>query len=282
MTKHPDPTLERIAGRIPIPEPAYERLLRRRDRKRRNQRLVASSVAIAVFVSAVWLLTGGPMRPAKRPAATPAGVPTVGPFDVPEGSLGLPPVGAAPSEPLHGELVASDGGIHPWQNVRVYADGRVIFLREDAYGWLERRLTPDGLELVRSNEGLAGRFEVLPASAWADARAERFVPSRYLVCTDVASIPLLSPAAQHLLRGSSSEQAIRRGEDDWGSGHRGATCPVVTLEEARDLDGLLRASGFVSTGLTYVRRGKPSAPGETLVELIPLLPDGSFPQCCPG
>ena len=39
MTSSSNETLERIARRIPIPEPAYERLLRRRDRRVRNQRI---------------------------------------------------------------------------------------------------------------------------------------------------------------------------------------------------------------------------------------------------
>jgi hypothetical protein len=51
-------TLERIARRVPIPEPAYDRLVRRGDRKRRNQRILAGSVGIAVFVAAMWLLSG--------------------------------------------------------------------------------------------------------------------------------------------------------------------------------------------------------------------------------
>jgi hypothetical protein len=39
------------------PEPAWERLVRRRDRKRRNQRIVAGVVGIAVFVAAIWIVT---------------------------------------------------------------------------------------------------------------------------------------------------------------------------------------------------------------------------------
>jgi hypothetical protein len=68
-------TLERIARRVPIPEPAYDRLLRRRDRKRRNQRIAAGVVAIALFLVPVALfaalvLRGPDTRPA-GPAAEP-------------------------------------------------------------------------------------------------------------------------------------------------------------------------------------------------------------------
>jgi Tol biopolymer transport system component len=63
-------TLERIARRIPILEPAYERMLRRRDRKRRNQRIAAGVVGIAVFVAAVWVVTtGGPFERTQTPVA---------------------------------------------------------------------------------------------------------------------------------------------------------------------------------------------------------------------
>ncbi len=37
----------------------FERMLRRRDRKRRNQRITAGVVGIAVFVAAVWIVTSG-------------------------------------------------------------------------------------------------------------------------------------------------------------------------------------------------------------------------------
>ena len=38
---------------------AFERVLARRDRKRRNQRIAAGIVGIAVFVAAVWIVTSG-------------------------------------------------------------------------------------------------------------------------------------------------------------------------------------------------------------------------------
>ena len=57
MTPSSNETLERVARRIPILEPACERMLRRRDRKRRNQRIAAGVVGIAIFVAAVWIVT---------------------------------------------------------------------------------------------------------------------------------------------------------------------------------------------------------------------------------
>jgi hypothetical protein len=45
--------------RLAPPEPSYGRLIRRRDRKRRNQRIAAGIVGTLVFVPAIWIVTSG-------------------------------------------------------------------------------------------------------------------------------------------------------------------------------------------------------------------------------
>src|SRR5512132_3467980 len=68
-------TLERIGDRVPVPEPAFERLLRRRDRKRRNQRITAGVIAIIVaLVSFAALSRTFSMveRPANEPTPAPS------------------------------------------------------------------------------------------------------------------------------------------------------------------------------------------------------------------
>jgi Tol biopolymer transport system component len=56
--------------RFDPPPDAFERLRRRRDRKRRNQRIAAGVVGIAVFVAAIWIVTtGGTFDRTKTPAA---------------------------------------------------------------------------------------------------------------------------------------------------------------------------------------------------------------------
>jgi hypothetical protein len=61
--------------------------------------------------------------------------------------IGLPPVEATRSAPESGELV-----IQYWANIQgrvwVYTDGRLITLRSN--GFREQRLTPEGVELLRS------------------------------------------------------------------------------------------------------------------------------------
>jgi hypothetical protein len=47
-----------VEGFEPMPD-AFERVLARRDRKRRNQRITAGVVGIAVFVAAIWIVTSG-------------------------------------------------------------------------------------------------------------------------------------------------------------------------------------------------------------------------------
>jgi TolB protein len=62
--------IERVGERAPFPNDAFERMLRRRDRKQRNQRLAAAGVGIAVFVAVVALLLGGDPFDRSRPAVT--------------------------------------------------------------------------------------------------------------------------------------------------------------------------------------------------------------------
>jgi Tol biopolymer transport system component len=57
----------------------YNALLRRRDRKRRNQRITAGVVGIVVFVVAVWAVTtGGSFNRTQQPAIQPTPTPPAG------------------------------------------------------------------------------------------------------------------------------------------------------------------------------------------------------------
>jgi hypothetical protein len=72
----------------------------------------------------------------------------------------------------------------------VYADGRVISLGEEDVkfsdvGIVERRLTPAGVDLVRSGAVDPSAFlgaPSLPQGAWADPEVKPYAPSRYAVC----------------------------------------------------------------------------------------------------
>jgi hypothetical protein len=67
--------LERESRRFIQPDGAFERLVRRRDRKRRNQRITAGIVGIAVFVAAVWVLGARLRQETTTPAKPPMVVP---------------------------------------------------------------------------------------------------------------------------------------------------------------------------------------------------------------
>jgi dipeptidyl aminopeptidase/acylaminoacyl peptidase len=71
--------LERVGERFTFPDDMFEGLERRRVRKRRNKRIAAGIVGIAVFVTAVWIVTiGGPFnrtQPAIQPTPSPTAIP---------------------------------------------------------------------------------------------------------------------------------------------------------------------------------------------------------------
>jgi hypothetical protein len=148
-----DDVLDR-AGAV---RPRRRRLARSLWRGGRRRKLVVA-LAVAVLVAAV--------------AATAYG--TVRVLFLDKGFIGLPPVGATPSAPESGELVIQyrvdtedlevSGGARGW----VYADGRLITLRHKSdlpeaanrwsSGFLEQRLTPEGVELLRSEIVSTGLF----------------------------------------------------------------------------------------------------------------------------
>ena len=68
------PVLERIGERVPVPQPAFERLVRRRDRKRRNQRLAAGAVGLAIVLAGL-LIGVRTSRSTPQPATTPTETP---------------------------------------------------------------------------------------------------------------------------------------------------------------------------------------------------------------
>lgn len=186
----------------PKPE-AFERLLRRRDRRRRNQRITAGFVGIALFVAVVWVVTSvGPLDRSDR-SVVPGGSGGTGPSETGPAETGhaetrpeprsvghweVLPKGTTPTAPGDSRLVAGWMALHQGL-VYVYADGRVIWhpgpagFHNDAN---EQRLTPEGVDLVRSGAIQPADFQSdpqrVPASAWADATIREYVPSRYAIC----------------------------------------------------------------------------------------------------
>jgi hypothetical protein len=73
--------LERLASHAPEPDLELERILRRRDRKRRNQRIAAGVVGIAVFVAAVWIVRDVALLDRSETSVIPGGSSTTGPAE---------------------------------------------------------------------------------------------------------------------------------------------------------------------------------------------------------
>ena len=159
--------LERYQPLFEAPEPSFEGFVRRRDRKRRTQRIAAGVVGFAVFLAAIALVA---LSPIDR-SVTPLGGGETQPTGSPEakGTVGLPAPGATASAPEHGRLVLHLEGGSPFTAVWVYADGRLISgdmgdLPEGAptegeTGFVEQHLTQAGVEFLRTQVISTGLFD---------------------------------------------------------------------------------------------------------------------------
>lgn len=186
----------------------------------------------------------------------PTGEAETGPTGSPDAEwdgFDLPPDGAVPSSPGTGKVVARCCPVFS-RSVFVYADGRVLTSRPG--GFVEQRLTPEGIDLFRSGAVDPRRFlrprgPSLPAGAWADPDARPYVPSRYAICyarisggehlgyVDPSRVVSLLPArAQDLLRGKEQDLG------DEGRLRSDRRCSVLTTEEARTLEQILLDVGF--------------------------------------
>jgi hypothetical protein len=146
-----------VLGRAGAVRPHRRPLARSLWRGGRRRKLVVA-LAVAVLVASVAAAAYGTVRV----------------LFLDRGFIGLPPVGATPSAPESGELVlhylgrsatrAKGRHVAPLVQAWVYADGRIIWSEESgqssrpvpeganelASGYLEQRLTLDGVELLRS------------------------------------------------------------------------------------------------------------------------------------
>jgi hypothetical protein len=133
--------------------------------------VAAAAVIVMAFGLTLFRPGGGPGGPTGSSSPTPIPEPSLrpvpsGPVDI----LGLPPEGARFSDPAPGELVlqlegSAGAGTH---SIWIYADGRFIWNRGhaipseagDAFiGLVEQRLTPSGVEALRTAAVATGLFE---------------------------------------------------------------------------------------------------------------------------
>ena len=253
---------ERAGALYEPPDLPMDGLLKRRDRNRRNQRIAAGVVGIAVFAGLVWIVTSGLSFDRTQTPAVPGGAETgpavtgqsgTGDF-YSEDFSGLPPEGAVASNPDEGEVVADFAKIHVGF-VYVYADGRVIWMRAATGSTYEQLLTPEGVDLVLSGDVKPRTFldawfgpdaVGLPAGAWADPTIRAYVPPRYAICYTDKDGNLVDPSGVVEFLLPSEAEALLRGKErtydhigGLGGSIRPATCFEVTIDEARALDDIL-------------------------------------------
>ena len=208
---------------------------------------------------------------------------------------GWPPEGAVPTTPDIGELVLNEFDIHPFRSASVYADGRLIWDGErdtavDSRGWVEQRLTAEGVDLLRTrafplNVWPAPPASTLPASAWVDRAFRGYVPSRYSVCyefrdPDLHDSPVGLPSAQALELLPNDVSVLLR--DSWAARDPLGTldkpedpiCHEVATATARIIRRVLIQAGAEGDDLYYILRAPRVAPNVVLVSLLPLLPHG--------
>ena len=199
-----------------------------RQRARRRRRAYAAAAAAVALIGVSLAMVFGRPESSQSAASDPYALPV------------------APDDETAATIVARWGRIHEgW--VLVYGDGRVIVYPEqyayalpsgglstyayDGEPWeplLERRLTTDGLDLVRSGAVRAtalfkftatefdnrppaswGALPSLPAGVWADRDFKPYVPSRFAIC-DLGT-GASADAALH--RFPASARALLRGKE---------------------------------------------------------------------
>jgi hypothetical protein len=219
-------------------------------------------------------------------------------FILDRGFIGLPPVGATPSTPENGELVvnwvgrlATDPVHGQFVRVWLYADGRIIWSRagrgsglipesanELTSGYLEQRLAPEGVEVVRSE--LARLFEL--GRAHLETVADDSTPGPFPFGS-----PLLVPAGHSSFFGSvevpGGDELVRLGWYGYG-GPEGTPATPEQLAALRRVDVLLTDPASVlpssSWAVRKIRAYVPShyevcmdtSPPKDVSQLLSLLP----------
>jgi Tol biopolymer transport system component len=175
-------------------------------------------------------------RPSWQPLAPGSSI--AAPDDRRVGFVGLPPEGASPSTPQRGELVVYLAGPEIGRRTWVYADGRMIWHRyadlpeganSEFTGFLEQRLTPEGVELVRSEVASLGLLE--PASTARGLARGSSARSWYATAANYAAstgrTALCSPGSRSRIRRPGCPRAPGR------TRRSGRTCrPATKLSTA--------------------------------------------------
>lgn len=280
--------------------------------------VVATAAVVVAFIAGTrFAPDGGPAGPGSLASDAPSPIPSptyarIDPSYREVGFIGLPPPGARPSSLPATELVASfalppSGGFGYIGGGRLYIDGRLVWNEYYAdvsrsTGFLEQRLSPEGVELVRVLISEAAADSIprldprtlpnqLPATAWEDVTVRAYVPSGFAACVFAESqanpaddlnttlpdrLAMLPAAAADLLRDRETVLSDAYDETD--------DCLGLSTAEARTLVGYLRDGGLEQDGgrnkwlleyhTAYDEAGPNPWRGSIWFE--PILPDGTF------
>ncbi len=153
---------ERAAMSVDLPRDRYEDLLRRRDRKRRNKRITAALVGIAVFVAVVWIVRD--VASLNRTTVVPGG-PSPGPSVIeptyPGPTYTLGPV-------THGDIALGDAFAQAW----VEGDGQAagaMFSPEGTFDGFPPGILPALHDWFRAG-GWTFRVGGCGVHGWSDKR----------------------------------------------------------------------------------------------------------------
>ena len=174
--------LARHQTEVPMTDPLDTRSVAVRARRRQVLNALGAGLVAIVIVLGAVSGAGAILRADDRTPALPKPTPPAASTHV--GFLGLPPDGAQPSLPKVGRLMiafqgADDSGYGHVNSIYVYADGRLLWEKlgcdarprlcepvevpegasDLSTGWLEQRLAPEGIKLVRSEILATGLFE---------------------------------------------------------------------------------------------------------------------------
>jgi len=269
-----------------VPTTAQDRPVWSARRPRTNTMVSVLTVAAAVIVVVITgtrLLPEGDGRGSSPALPSPTEAPTPAPGTIDRsyrevGYIGLPPLGAVSSDPERTDLVENfwlprNSGAGYRGAAFVYADGRMIWNEYYAVvsastGWLEQRLTDEGIELIRGLGAQTSEADVprrldpallpnlLPASAWADRTVRPYVPSRIAACVFVADrvtrggaihvehdASASLPQMLAMLPGEARDLLVNRtplpaGQDEY------RVCLGMPTADARRLDAALRDGGL--------------------------------------
>ncbi len=188
----------------------------RRQRRVRRRWMTTAAAAAAVLLIAGAVLVeqtreddNGAVVPVDSGSTSPtASAPSTMNSPPPEDyPPGLPPEGAVPSTPQTGELVATVARIHDsaWY---LYADGRLISTGGDVVRWIERRLTPAGVERVRLEFLSSGLFD--PDQPFTEVPPSRLAPFWCTCVRDGGRLLSAAPLPENQFEALEPSRAIAR------------------------------------------------------------------------